>query len=161
MLEISKKTDFIMKIIVGTKGVLLLFPMIVCLIYILCSVIPWFLMGVMMNSFLSLSYTWLFTVFWNTFSTYLPLIVMAYFSTGKSAWMMTTKNRSGMVLYTLFEYVDEIVIVLLAIMCYLSIDIVYKYIFVLPILGMCVSLILHCILCFNVRKETVIVKQNI
>ena len=161
MLEISKKSDVILKIIVGTKGILLLFPMIVCLIYILCSIIPWFLAGAMMNLFLSTSYSWILSTFWNTFSMYLLLIVMAYLSTGKSAWMMTTKNRSGMVLYTLFEYVDEIVIVLLAIMCYLSIDIVYKYIFVLPILGMCVSLILHCILCFNVRKETVIVKQNI
>lgn len=161
MLEILKKSDVILKIIVGTKGILLLFPMIACLIYILLSSIPWFLVGAMMNSFLSVSFSWSLSAFWNTFGIYLPLILMAYFSTGKSAWMMTTKNRSGMVLYTLFEYVDEIVIVLLAIMCYLSIDIVYKYIFVLPILGMCVSLILHCILCFNVRKETVIVKQNI
>lgn len=161
MLEISKKSDVILKIIVGTKGILLLFPMIVCLIYILLSAFPWFLVGAMMNSFLSASYAWILSAFWNTFSMYLPLIVMAYFSTGKSAWMMTTKKRNGVVLYTLFEFVDEVVIVLLAFMCYLSIDIVYKYIFVLPILGMCVSLILHCILCFNVRKETVIVKQNI
>ena len=160
-MDISKKTDIIMEIIVGIKGVFLLFPMIVCLIYILCSAIPWFLMGAMMNSFLSASNAWLFSAFWNTFSIYLPLILMAYFSTGKSAFVMTAKKRNGVVLYTLFELVDEVVIGLFAVMCYLSIDVVYKYIFVLPILGAVVSLILHCILCFNVRKEAVVIKQNI